>query len=412
MAITWAVGPWVWRSMPVPAWNPPAGFIGVDLRGLDKQTIQDGTPGLGLFVGDGTLSSDYKVIGTGADWSTIQLSPSAKDAIPKRTGYNFSAVNLRGIIIELLTTGADPDGGECHLPIMPMTGGRLGVDIGRSARIGFRWGNAYSDIVKRNLRIEFRKLMQDALSGKLIDTLHHRRVLDYWCCKYGIRDAWREFVPDDLQADVPGPIDHATTYTEAFTRADSTSVMGNDLTWTQVAGTFGTYSNTGFLNTDSVTYNLARAEHDLSSADHYSQLQLATPSGALTPGNTDFNGPAARHASAAQTCYMTSIFTTDQYITKVVAGTGTNLANAASTFGTTITYKIECNGSTIKGYNDGVEVVSVTDSSITGNTRCGISASLALTCWDNFECADLAAGSVGPTAFSVSRLRNRTLRIM
>ena len=163
------------------------------------------------------------------------------------------------------------------------------------------------------------------------------------------------------------------------------------MTWAQVHGVWGTYTNYGYLASGSS--GSARAEHDLSSADHYVQV-VVTPGGF---GNQDsFIGPAARFNAAARTYYFVGSFGGSQYITKFVAGTSTNLVSAVLSYSHGLTYKVQANGSAIKGFSNGAETLSTTDSSITGNLRCGVSSFVVNATLDNFEAADLAAGTVIP----------------
>lgn len=88
---------------------------------------------------------------------------------------------------------------------------------------------------------------------------------------------------------------------------------------------------------------------------------------------------AARMDSSAQTLYMfgpsaTSTTTDSVQIYKQVSGGFTSLASAPYTFVINTDYEvvIEVNGTTIKGYINGVQVLSVTDSSITATGFAGI----------------------------------------
>ena len=64
------------------------------------------------------------------------------------------------------------------------------------------------------------------------------------------------------------------TITDDLDRADSTTVFGADLTWTQVSGTWGTFSNEGYKVSTAGTQQGARAESALASADHYAQVVI------------------------------------------------------------------------------------------------------------------------------------------
>lgn len=128
----------------------------------------------------------------------------------------------------------------------------------------------------------------------------------------------------------------------------------------------------------------SRAEKDLSSADHYSQVDVV----ALFGGS--YIGGAVRFAGAAQTYYQGVMYSGDSkfYVSKLVAGAETHLGTAVSvTTNFPEAYKCLISGSTLKGYQAGVERRSETDTAITSGTRTGISA-YGSGYLDNFSAAD------------------------
>lgn len=292
-----------------------------------------------------------------------------------------------------LTIHADPLGCDGPRPLVP-TIDRLwelkcgGIHVRRPAQ----WGRLTGS-VQAVLRRDFSDLWE-ARDGDD----HCLRVLDWTCEKYRVND-WREFVPRRLWTHVPGRLLHATTITDDFTRADGTTI-GNLLTWTEVANDLATVSNAVKNNGPGVVSNYARAraESDLSGVDHYSQAKLVL--GANTGRGA---GVHARYASAADTCYglhymgggggATKIPILDKHVT----GTRTELSTGSATDwsdGSDIA-KCEINGSSLTGYRNGGSVVSVTDTAISGGTRCGIfvraRASSDVSAVDDFEAGDLAA---------------------
>lgn len=401
--MNWYIGPWTWNAQRS-SWNPPNGFAAIDLRPIHQQAIAGGMPGIGLFFGRCRLGSDYRLIGTG-DWKEIKPKSGL---LPVRKGYAVKGDTLRGQLLDMMTHGSDPEGYDACKPLVPTTERIIELACGQCSTVSFKWGLRHTNHIRSMLQQEFSDLMERANRGETSDTQIHRRVLDYWCKKYRHFE-WRDFVPKRLISHVAGPLLHATTFTENFNGTDSTTVMGHQLTWTAAASTFGNYNNTGYKVSGIGTYDGCRADHDLSSADHYSQITLANPSGATSNNSITFNGPAARFNSSANTSYHTSNYSNQQYVTKIVAGVSTNLANASSTFGSTDTYKVEANGSTIKGYVNGVEVVSVTDTAITGNTRCGVNTPTTNICWDSFECSDLSVGGVSNQMYFYRQVAGLTI---
>lgn len=177
------------------------------------------------------------------------------------------------------------------------------------------------------------------------------------------------------------------TITEDWNTADQDS-PDVDLNWTEVVGDWDVVSNKIRLISTAGAYSL-RAEHDLDSADHYAQADV-TWSATANRGGT-----AVRFAAAAETFYNGfGIANTDNaVIRKTVAGTPTDLASVARTIGAeTLLVRTEVSGSSLKLFIAGVEVTSVTDTSITGNLRTGLYGTHPAGTtqeFDNFQAGDL-----------------------
>lgn len=387
----WLVGPWIWDTSTGGCWRPPAGFAGLDLRTLPAQGTPGSDPKLSLFFGDSEKienASDYASLGVGS-WADLKPSAKLRAMVPSRRGYTPAGDTLQAILFDLLCNGADPLGFDCHKPLIPDSRMRLELHAGGDAprSEAFAWGGKHTALIRDVLRADFKDLFlatRNSANPRLASI--SLKVLDAYCEKYGVAKAdWREFVPAELQRDVPGVLPHETTITENFDRADSTSVMGNNLTWTQVTGTWGTTSNKGYkVSTNKVT-EWARAESDLSSADHYAQVLIG-----FAVDTFRFAGPACRFASAAGTHYSTLNYVNTQYLIKHVAGTRTDLSTAAHTYAAEV-LKVQSNGSTIKGYAAGSELMSVTDTAITGNTRTGLVSYGNNETFESFQAADLSS---------------------
>ena len=90
------------------------------------------------------------------------------------------------------------------------------------------------------------------------------------------------------------------------------------------------------------------------------------------------SGIAARMSTSAATMYYTYYLGTELVLAKMVAGTITSLGSDVTnlmTNGNTYRLKLECIGTAIKVYVNGVEKISVTDSSITAAGRAGLRSS-------------------------------------
>lgn len=386
---------------------PPAGVVGsLDLAPIPVQGVMAADRPMGLFVTRSTvLPSEYTLLGEG-DCRELKADTRMQDAFRSLVGYRPQGDTLAELIYDTLTDGSDPDGSSGPKPLMPDATGWCDVYLGGHSRVlgsRFEWGKPDSRgrrhwaKVQQLLRKEFEQLFDDAKAGKLKDAEHHRRVLDAHCDKYGLQgeNDWKEFVPVKLQKDVPGRLKHETTITESFNKADS-DTLGPDLTWTEVNGDFDVVSNQ-CRHTNTTTVRSARAESDLSSADHYAQVQIVS-NGSGT--NDCAAGACARFAAAAETMYFAFYYQADNrlYVSKKVTGAQTNITSSVITEALPETYKCEINGSTLKGYQAGVERVSTTDSAITGNLRGGIllyQSSVLNPTIDNFEASDELGGGGG-----------------
>lgn len=177
---------------------------------------------------------------------------------------------------------------------------------------------------------------------------------------------------------------------DTFNRADADALgtsSDGQFTWTETVGDLDIVSNQ-CKGISATVY--AQAAFNLASDDHYAQADF----------HTDFNiGLLVRFADADNQ-YLLQVNGTNVQLYKRVAGGFTQLGgNAAITFSAGEAYKLECNGSAIKCYEAGVERISQTDTSLTGQLRTGLRGGGVNQIWDNFAAADLAAGA------AVNRIR-------
>lgn len=177
--------------------------------------------------------------------------------------------------------------------------------------------------------------------------------------------------------------------TEDFTRADSGTQIGHLLTWTQVSGVWGTFSNTAYKASTDGSYHAARAESALASNDQYAQVVVANNADALGAG------PCVRFDASAQTYYTFVSFSGTGYLIKVVAGTGTAIGSAAHTYANGQTWRVEAEGTTIRGIVNGVTVVTVTDSSIAAGLYTGLNSYGTTATFDDFAAGDIGGGGGG-----------------
>jgi len=381
----YCLGPWVGTLIDDPSgsfmsYEAPAGAQGsLDLSG-DK-------PGaLGVFAVEGPVPEGYVDLGTS---TSKALTAEQIDAIKTATGVsNLRKSSLAGILSELLTTESDPD--SSHKPLLPTRAGELEIWLDNK-RV---WSRAYRGTqdaawpkIQRVLQEDYRRIRTESI---ITGTEHHRRVLGVWKEKYGATA--REIIPGDLPVEEPLP--HQTIYTEDWNCPDNNS-PDCDLNWTETLNDWDIQFNWLWIMNSGYAY--CRAEHDLSGDDHEAQVD-----GIIDQHGESRVGAAARFAAAANTFYTACGKLTGPTLElyKYVIGARTTLDTAGVSFSFPDTFKVSCDGSTIKGYFNGIEKCSATDTDITGNTRCGVygnSAGLGQRAYvDNFQCQDLAAASTTP----------------
>lgn len=235
-------------------------------------------------------------------------------------------------------------------------------------------------------------MFHDAHDGKLRDDKQHLRVLDFWCEQHKIDD-WRQFVPQALHKHVPGRVRHETTITDTFDRTNASSLGTSSGGWSWANGAISGWGISSNKANATVNGNLARAQSDLSSANHYAAGDV------VTSGTTAAVGLCVRYSTSADTHYNgwgRNNSSPTYRLRKVVSSTPTNLNDVSTTAFSSGTLKIEINGTSLALYKDGVVVNGpVTDSSIAGNLRTGLINSVATGgTVDNFQASDLSASSI------------------
>lgn len=200
-----------------------------------------------------------------------------------------------------------------------------------------------------------------------------------------------------------------TTLTDNFTRADQSGLgtASGGGTWTQVNG--GTTLNIVSNQCKNVSGGTNRATYrldsDLASADH--EVFTTMVSGVAQ------NGVLARFLStsnsdATETYYLAHANPAFQLF-KRVAGTFTQLgANGTNVVNGDI-IKLRCSGTTITTYINGTNIHTQTDSSISGNLRCGIYSSNNNNIMDDWQANDLAAATSSGWGQLLAGTRNNAI---
>lgn len=368
-------------------------------------TVGPSLRNIGFFSSTIALPAEYTLIGEG---DLREYIPNAldKSAWTSLLGYTPQGNTLADCLFDHLTNGSDPSGASACKPLVPTISGDLELYVAGHSLVKtqkFVWGvHQYTNRLRDLIRLDFRECFNNAQAGLYQDPQHYRRILDYWCDKYGLdkRTGWQGIVPPSLRNQFPGPLPHQTTITESFNKADS-DTLGPDLTWTEVDGDWDVVSNAARLESSSPgsggTFRSAFADTDLSGSDHYSQVNVTS----IGSGNDDtLAGPGCRGTFlASETYYDCVVYQNNDtvYLDKTVTNVLTVLTNTAITLAIPEVYKIEANGSTIKAYQAGVERLSTTDTSISSNTKCGIVGYFGVTqkpTVDAFQASDLTVAGI------------------
>lgn len=178
------------------------------------------------------------------------------------------------------------------------------------------------------------------------------------------------------------------SYTDDFNRADSTNI-GN---WTEVADNWSIISQQ--LAPGTTATGLAIYASPLSTNDHYAEIVLSNASGSSM-------GVFARSDVTGNNFYLWRNDGTTWNLFYNIGGNFTSIGSYAAAAANGDVARIQCVGSTIKGFVNGVERVSVTDTQIPTGLYGGVRSSASSTArYDNFAAADVSSAPASdPGAF-------------
>jgi len=167
-------------------------------------------------------------------------------------------------------------------------------------------------------------------------------------------------------------------YSDNFNRADSTTVGAN---WTEIVDDWSIKSDQlapGLTTTGVILYNLP-----LDTVDHYAEI-------AMPVASTTSMGVFARSDLAGNSFYALRSNGTSWNLFTNISGTFTSIGSYAATLANGDVARIQCVGSTIKAFINGVERISVTNTAITTGTYTGVRSTQSSTArYDNFTAADV-----------------------
>ncbi len=158
-----------------------------------------------------------------------------------------------------------------------------------------------------------------------------------------------------------------STITDSFNRANDGSSLGTADTgqaWTSRVGVLGVNTNTCYPATLSANEALSTLDSTITDV----KVKI-TPTTLSTVGR--FVGVVGRYADN-NNYYLAQSDGSVSQLFKRVAGTYTQLGTDAAAVTVSTVLELRCVGSTISLWGNGVSLISVTDTSLTAGTNCGI----------------------------------------
>lgn len=373
-------------------WSPPVGVRSIiDLRptaDCAKRGEYGDFPHV-LMVADAAPKADGWELLSDGDPRDLRVDQKLLDTWASLTGIAVQGDTLADVIWWHLTSNTDPKGLDRCKPLIPS---RKNLELWSAGLIRsepFTLSDAHANKVLAVIQDDYREVFELGQEGKAAADLH-QKLLDDLCDKYAVsktdRAAWEKFVPADLRTEIEGPKKRSTSYSENFDGSDS-DTMGVQLTWAEQGGSdWDNESNRGVIDAASSSFCSCRAEHDLSSSDHYAQVVIVSLTGNY--------GPAARFSSSAQTLYSSEASGGIWRLIKFVSGGRTQLTSDEPGGGGT--NRVRVAGSTITGYRNGTQYNSTTDTAISSGTRCGMfgrNNAGADISFDDWMCDDEVSGT-------------------
>lgn len=410
-ADVYCIGRWEWKScldasnnsICTPHWEAPhaVGDIvtgSIDLRSIPQMSLAGGTPqGRGLFFYQSTPTASGLTCYANKD---VSITPIRRTAIENFLGISgTTSTTLKDLIYEILALKGDPTGEARWKPLMPEHDGKMQVFGGRNdgvlkttQLVPFK--SPEWQYVLAVIHEDYKRLLKEGSHvriAKWLDALEEQYDVPY-----------ETFIPNGVIKIASLP--HATTLTESFNKADSTT-LGPDQTWTEIANDLQVFSNRVYPAWGGSNYYLAyaRAEADVSSTDHYSKATANFQSGADIGWVVTWH-VFTRYSSSADTAYYAEVsevsLSDTPEVGKNVNGTFTTLNTGSSAaYSANDVLKNKANGSTIECLINDVVKATITDTAITTGTRGGIGVSkdthnntnYGYTSVDAWELSDLAA---------------------
>lgn len=197
-------------------------------------------------------------------------------------------------------------------------------------------------------------------------------------------------------------ISGGASYSEAWPSADN-AALTDQLTWTEHDGSSWVRDTNTAAYQGAVLLERASAAHDHGTDDFYVQATLVAHD---LVGGSMINGPMCRHDGSSTMTYYAYTASeasgvNEHRLYKVVADSFSILETDTDDVVNGEVLKVQADGSTVKGFIDGTEKSSVTDTAVVDRLRGGLSgysdtSAGNLVRMDNYSSADLAAAAATP----------------
>lgn len=233
-------------------------------------------------------------------------------------------------------------------------------------------------------------------------TLHARLDGTRWKpLRPGVNSLMRIYLGGPLSQWRPGSVGAAIS--ENWNCANSASLTCQ-LTWGEAATansgiSWGITGNRAEMQAVEALIEWARAESDLATDDHFCQATMA----AFTTQNAACSvGPSVRTAGGSDpNCYFyraeADVGLLQTQLWKRVTANFTSLGTDATDPAVNDVLRVEADGSTVTGKTNGTTRITVTDTSVTSNLRCGVIGDLQtagqVIALDGWSAEDLAAAA-------------------
>lgn len=170
-------------------------------------------------------------------------------------------------------------------------------------------------------------------------------------------------------------------FSDDFNRANQNPIAGN---WSTQGGGFAGLEISSNKADGTTGGNCASYVNAVTpDADCYAQCAISDSG---IPGG---GGPCVRMATAANSMYGLQLFAgPTAALFYMAAGSYNSLALQVIAYTPGDVFKVEANGTAIKGYQNGVEILSATDANLTSG-RAGLYAFGSANKFDDFECGNL-----------------------